>query len=186
VNRDANPFAHAARGLREAFDDSFAHAPETGTSRFEDFLAVRIGADPYAIRLADITGLYCDRKIVPIVSQAPQLLGIASFRGTMAPVYDLPGLLGYADRQTRRWLVLAGAHSSVGLGFDRFEAYARVPEDRVHDAGAGDPVRQHVRGAVQSVDDSAKTYVVRPIIHMASVLEAIARRAASDSPLKEG
>jgi hypothetical protein len=50
----------------------------------------------------------------------------------------------------------------------------------VHDAGAGDPVRQHVRGAVRSVND-----VVRPIIHMASVLEAIARRAASDSPPKE-
>ena len=180
MNRDENRFAVAASELREAFDDSFAHAPKTGTSLFEDFLAVRIGADPYVIRLSEITGLYCDRKVVPIVSQAPHLLGIASFRGTMAAVYDLPGLLGYTDRQTRRWLVLIGAHSSVGLGFNRFEAYARVAEDGVHDAGAGDPARQHVRGAVRSVND-----VVRPIIHMASVLEAIARQAASDSPPKE-
>jgi purine-binding chemotaxis protein CheW len=196
VNRDENRLALAARTLREAFDESFAHAPKTDTSSFENFLAVRVGADPYAIRLTEITGLYCDRNVVPIISQAPHFVGIASFRGTMAPVYDLPGLLGYPDRAARRWLVLAGAHSSVGLAFDRFEAYARAPRDGVHEPGASDPARQHVRGAVQTDDaatrlrnpksgESPTGDIARPIIHIASILEAIARLASPDSAPKE-
>lgn len=197
MNRDENRLGPAARKLREAFDESFAHAPKTAASLLEDFLAVRIGVDPYAIRLAEITGLYCDRKVVPIVSHAPHLLGLASFRGTMAPVYDLPSLLGYPDRRARRWLVLAGAPSSVGLAFDRFEGHARVHRDRVHEPGASDPARQHLRGAVRTVDAAASTQrrpqgeelpagdVVRPIIHMASVLEAISRGASPDGPAKE-
>jgi len=178
VNRDENRFALAAKTLREAFDESFAHASKTGTSRFEDYLAVRVGGDPHAIHLTEIASLFRDRKVVPIISEAPHLLGIASFRGVMAPVYDLAGLLGYSAAKTFRWLVMARVPAPIALALDLFEAHLRVPRDSQSPPADDDTGRKHIRGAID-------TDIVRPIIHIASVLEAITGRVLSEGAPKE-
>jgi chemotaxis signal transduction protein len=130
-----------------------------------------VGADPYALRLSEIAGLYVDVKIVPVPSSTTQLLGIVSLRGKMASVYDLAALLHYPPAASPRWMILAGASQPVGFAFETFEAHLQVPkaslaesEDRGEASGA---TRQHVRGAVRAGD------VLRPMIHVASVVELI-------------
>ena len=169
-----------AAAMREEFDRSFAVAPEVAPVVFESFLAVRAGGDPYVIRLSDITSLHRDRKVVPFVNSGSQLLGIMAFRGAMAPVYDLRALLGYPGGPTPRWLVLAGMPSPVGLAFDLCEGHLRVAQDSVSRPDVKESARrQHVEGVVHGAD------AARPIIRIASMLEAIARRAPQDSPRKE-
>src|SRR4029079_4392633 len=88
--------AHPAAGLRAEFDRGFALAPSAGgADGLEGHLAIRVGGDSCAPRLADLLGVYVDRKIVPLPSSVPTLLGIASFRGVLIPVHDLRLLLGY-------------------------------------------------------------------------------------------
>lgn len=168
----------AAR-LRETFDRAFAEAPVAAADRPEDFLAVRIGGDPYAIRLADVAALHRDRKIVALPNRAPELLGIAGFRGRMAPVYDLGALLGYAQNPKPTWLVISRGKSPVGLAVEQFEAHARVPRENMFSADQEKNARHHVRGAVR-IDQ-----LLHPLIHVASVLEAIAERVNAEGPRKE-
>jgi chemotaxis signal transduction protein len=157
--------------LRRLFDSSFAAATATMTEPLEDLLAIRVGADPYALRLSEIAGLYVDVKIVPVPSPVVQLLGIVSLRGKMAPVYDLAALLHYPPAASPRWMILAGAAQPVGFAFETFEAHLQVPkaslaesEDRGEGNGA---TRRHVRGAVRAAE------VLRPMIHVASVVDLV-------------
>ena len=177
-----------AAALREAFDQTFAQAPRTAEVALDDFLAIRMGGDARAIRVSEITGLYHDRTIVPIIGRAAHFLGIAGFRGMMAPVYDLATLLGGVAAPTPRWLVLTRTPSPVGLAFDLFEAHARLAPDDVHAAGNDDAAGGHFRGVARMGRDTngaAGAGVLRPIIHIASVLEAIARQMPFDNVPKE-
>jgi hypothetical protein len=97
TDADQSPLRTAA-ALRREFDQSFAQPPATELARVENFLAVRIGGDAYAMRVAEIAGLYADKRIVPLPSPLPSLLGTVGFRGQIAPVYDLAMLFGYPAR----------------------------------------------------------------------------------------
>jgi purine-binding chemotaxis protein CheW len=165
--------------LRHGFDRSFAEAPTLRSAASEDFLAIRVGGDPYALRVSDIAGLYADRKIVPIPSPAPTLLGIASFRGAMAPVHDLRLVLGYARGAAPRWLVLVHAPALVGLAFDLFEAHLRAVGESTLSLDAEEHATRHLRGVIRT------TEVARPLIHIASVIEATSRQVLKDGPPKE-
>jgi purine-binding chemotaxis protein CheW len=160
-----------AAALRCLFDSSFAAAASSMTEPLEDLLAIRVGADPYALRLSEIAGLYVDVKIVPVPSPVAQLLGIVGLRGKMAPVYDLAALLHYPPAASPRWMILAGASQPVGLAFETFEAHLQVSRASLADGEVrregGGAVRQHVRGVVRAAD------TLHPIIHVASVVELI-------------
>jgi chemotaxis signal transduction protein len=158
-----------AAELRRRFDDSFAAPAASTTELLEDFLAIRVGSDPYAFRLAEIAGLHVGVKIVPVPSPAAQLLGIVGIRGTMAPVYDLAALLRYPPATNSRWFVLARGPQPVGFAFEAFESHLK---SRVSLANgkAGDAAMDasgHVRGTVRAAGTA------RPIINLASVLEMI-------------
>jgi chemotaxis signal transduction protein len=160
-----------AAALRCLFDASFAAAAASMTEPLEDLLAIRVGADPYALRLSEIVGLYVDVKIVPVPSRVAQLLGIVGLRGKMAPVYDLAALLHYPPAASPRWMILAGASQPVGLAFEAFDAHLQVSKaslanDEVRNEGRG-AARQYLRGVVRAAD------ALRPMIHVASVVELI-------------
>ncbi|MEW4337677.1 hypothetical protein, partial [Chromobacterium vaccinii] len=53
----------SAASLREEFDRSFSLAPALPAAGSVNLLTIRIGTEPYAIRLADIRGLHADRSI---------------------------------------------------------------------------------------------------------------------------
>jgi chemotaxis signal transduction protein len=151
--------------LRQAFDASFAAPVSSQSERHEDFLAIRVGAGRYALRLAEFGGLYVDLRIVSVPSPAAQLLGVVGIRGAMAPIYDLAALLGYPPASGPRWIVLAKSPETVGFAFDAFDSHLKVPaaslaEGDSHKGGGG----QHLRGAVQAGG------TLLPIIHLASIL----------------
>jgi len=161
----------AAAALRCLFDSSFAASASSVTESLEDLLAIRVGADPYALRLSEIACLIVDVKIVTVPSPVVQLLGIVSLRGKMAPVYDLAALLRYPPAASPRWMILAGASQPVGLAFEAFEAHLQVSKASLADGevrgeGSG-ATRQHVRGVVRAAD------ALRPMIQVASVVELV-------------
>ena len=94
----------------------------------------------------------------------------AGLRGALLPIYDLSQLLGYPKAANPRWLAVV-AHAQVGLAFDQFDHHLRVPlRAIVAEAGADGTARRRpfVRHVVHGHGD------VRPLIHLPSVLDAIA------------
>ncbi len=128
-----------AQALRRDFDASFAEPPTAhARDSAEDFLAVRIGGDAYALRLVQVRGLVAVRRITRVPSPSAELLGLAGVRGMVAPVYSLPALLGYPESTTLSWMVLAGASEWIGLAFERFDAQVRArPDELASDAAEG-------------------------------------------------
>jgi chemotaxis signal transduction protein len=171
---DAASVVATAAALRRRFDESFAAPAASMTQRLEDLLAIRVGSYPYALRLSAIAGLHVGVKIVPVPSPAAQLLGIVGIRGMMAPIYDLAALLGYAPAANPRWFMFARAPQPVGLAFETFESHLQVSQSSLangngDDAGTGGTGR-HMRGTVRAAG------ALRPIIHLASVLETIGNK----------
>jgi chemotaxis signal transduction protein len=166
-----------AAELRHAFDRSFAEAPRAGIEQFESLLSVRVGPDAYAIRLTEVSGLFAGRKITRLPDAAPGCLGIAGFRGSVVPVFDLRVLLGYPTADVPRWLV-AAAGAPVALAFDAFDGHLRFPREAIARADAGG-VRPHVREILRTA------HAVLPIVHVTSILEAITQSARPEIAQKE-
>ncbi len=157
--------------LRRAFDRAFAEAPVTRATELDDLLDIRVGLDPYAIRLDQVTGVFADKPVTPLPGSFPELLGIAGFRGAIVPVYDLRTLLGYARGGSQRWLILTAGETRIALAFDQFEGHTRVARTAIAAEGGAETQRHHVREVVRTAD------FVRPIVHLPSILEAIRKRA---------
>jgi purine-binding chemotaxis protein CheW len=164
----------SADELRLAFDRSFATAPsaENDTASTENLLAVRVGSHPYALRLAEVSGLFADKKITWLPSPSAALRGIAGLRGTVIPVYDLGMLLGYPRAAAPRWLLVT-ATTPVGLSFDGFDGYLSVRRGAIVPEARVEAVERHVREVLHAE-------VARPIIHLPSVLEAIRNLGGRD------
>lgn len=160
-----------AAELRGAFDRTFAEPRRIDTISTEDFLAIRVESEPYAIRLSEIAGLFVDKKITRVPSSIAALLGIAGFRGTIVPVYDLCTLLGSPAAEAPRWLVMASA-KPVALMFDTFEGHFRISREGIVPQEAGERSRSYVREFARAKDR------IRPIVHLESVLDAIGKPAA--------
>ncbi len=168
-----------AAGLRQAFDHGFAEAPKGESTPTEAFLAISAGSDGYALRLAEICGLYADRKVTPLPTGASDLLGLAGFRGVLVPVYDLRILLGYPTGPSPRWLALVAPQEPIALAFDRFEGHLHARRDAIaHDDGTR-LGRQHIDMALRTGG------AVRPIVSVASILKLIKQRAQSSVMQKE-
>jgi chemotaxis signal transduction protein len=157
--------------LRRAFDRSFAQVPVTRATELDDLLEIRVGLDPYAIHLDQVTGVFADKPVTRLPGSFPELLGIAGFRGAIVPVYDLRTLLGYARGGSQRWLILTAGETRIALAFDLFEGHTRVPRSAIAEETGSEIRRHHVREVVRSAS------LVRPVVHLPSILEAIRKRA---------
>jgi purine-binding chemotaxis protein CheW len=154
-----------ANALREAFDRSFVHASSAGAAAIDDLLAISLGGDRHALRLAELSGLFADKTVMWLPSPVAELLGIAGFRGTVLPVYDLGMLLGRPKAAAPRWLVVTKA-APVALAFDGFDGLLRARSNEVVPDARPEPRRRHIREILQGD-------LARPIIHVASVLETL-------------
>ena len=169
----------AVLALRREFDAAFAQAPRQQGDYLEGLLAIRLGGDPYALRVSEIGGIHADRRIMPLPTPVPELLGVAGLRGQIAPVYDLAALLGYARASAPRWLILlrcAHQRAPVALAFDTFERHFSVSLQRIvaaSDERTGQPggARAHL------VDVVCADAAARPIIQLQSLLQDIEARA---------
>lgn len=173
--------AGTAAELRREFDASFASRASAERSVLEDVLAIRIGGDPYALRLSAIAGLYTDLRPVEIPSPVAELLGVVAIRGLLAPAYDLAALLGHPRAPGSRWLILARAPGPVALAFAGFDAHLRLPEDSFaqHEDGGDGSSTPLIRGSVRAAG------VLRPLIHVPGVLTTIEALARPRTALQE-
>jgi chemotaxis signal transduction protein len=176
---DSPEISETAATLRRSFDRSFAEAPPAPIEPPEDFLSIKVAGEVYAVRLAEIAGLYTDRRTVPLPSPLPELLGIVSLRGTITPVYDLAALLGHAAGDAGRWLLLTGGSDMIALAFPEFDGHFR--------SARGDVARPE---GAQSPDAPAREVVCvgdgrRPIINLASLVETLTQRVRPAAPPKE-
>ena len=158
MSERASPLAERAAELRRNFDRSFAEPPRLRRAASIDLLALRLGAEGYALR--------------------PDFLGIAGFRGALMPVYDLRVLLGHAAGEAPRWLVVA-AIGQIALAFDALDGTLRLPLDAVAPQGPGEPARLHVRELVRSATPGAP---LRPLIDLDSIVAALKQRVRHASP----
>lgn len=155
-----------AAELHRAFDHSFALPSVERREDAESLLVLRSADAFYALRLAEIAGLFVDRRIVPIPSSASALLGLSGFRGQVAPVYALRAILGHPPAtEPPRWAVLASG-VFVGLAFDELVGHLRAPRAEILPAGDG-LERANIREVVRTPG------AVLPVIHIPSVIEAL-------------
>jgi chemotaxis signal transduction protein len=159
-----------AAALRAEFDQSFASAPHADAAAVEDLLAIGIDGDPYLLRLAEVSGLYADKRLMWLPSSVAELLGIAGFRGTVLPVYDLGMLLGKPRAVAPRWTVV-DANGRVGLAFDALSGFLRAPPETIV------PDAREARG--RHVRDVLKGDMIRPIVDLTSILQTLDRGGAS-------
>lgn len=178
MSNQVSSLGEKAAELRRAFDRVFAQAPAPASTAVEDFLAIRVGPDGYAVRLAEISGLYADRRVTSLPSAVGELLGITGVRGTIVPVYDLRVLFGYRAQEESRWLIVA-AEKAVGLAFDAFDGHLRIPKATAATEQPAEDRRPFIQGVV------AMGNVFRPVVHVSSLLEAIKGRAQA-APIQEG
>jgi purine-binding chemotaxis protein CheW len=163
-----------AMQLRHAFDLSFAAPLSQESQDVEDILTVRIGGDPYAIRLRDIAGVVTKRPVVSVPSPRHDLLGVAGIRGNIVPVFDLASLLGYPQvPNATRWMVLCALDEPIALAFSDFEGYLRLPASALH-------VDEKPRTAQQHPQEIARTDSgVRPVISIPLIVATIRHQSVT-------
>jgi len=166
--------------LRTDFDRSFTAPLGSHDTEHVELLAVRAGDRPYALRLAQTSGLHPDRPVTPLPGPLPALIGVAGFAGTVVPVYDLAALLGHAIAERPRWLVLAIGTPPLGLAFHDLDGHVRVTATAIiGEAGRGG-ARGAVRGMVRL--DGA----TRPIIDVPAARIAVHALAGHTPGTEEG
>lgn len=165
--------------LRHAFDQTFAAAPAGEGAMVESLVAVRVGEDHVALRVAEIAGIEARRLIIPLPVHQPALLGIASIRNRIVPVYSLARLFGYRETGgDRHWLALVDRERTLGFAFSEFEGHLRVPPGDIKSLGED---RDH-RFALQVLKDGEN---LRAILSMPRIVAATRTGAAVHTSLQE-
>jgi chemotaxis signal transduction protein len=167
-----------AAELRRAFDGSFAERTRLDGAPQEDLLAIRVASEPYAIRCAEITGLFADKKVTRVPSGAAALHGIGGFRGTIVPVYSLAALLGHPMTAIPRWIVIASG-LPVALAFEVLDGHLRMSRDEILPRDADERARKYVQHFMREQDH------VRAIVHLPSVLDAIREQGPESAASEE-
>jgi chemotaxis signal transduction protein len=170
----------SAEELRRTFDGAFAMPSEARRQDLEPLLTLRIASAAYAVRVLDIAGFATARRIVPLGSPLPAMLGLAAVRGILFPVYSLEALLG--DQTTSappRWFLLCGHQDPVALAFADFEGHALLSRSEWRATSGGEGRRKHVRELVRMADE------MRGVIEVSSLLETIQERVSASRPIKE-
>jgi chemotaxis signal transduction protein len=152
--------------LRSNFDRGFAQPASHDLGENIDLIALRLNAQPFAIRLGEITALIAGKKITRVPGADAALHGIVGSRGALVPVYDLQSLIGLGRSDAPRWLVIE-ATAQIGLAFDTFEGQLRVSPSQIlpqqSRAGAASATRYFLQ----------HDGISRPIIHLPSVIGGI-------------
>jgi purine-binding chemotaxis protein CheW len=171
------PQSEQVRRLKSEFDRSFQTAALPSESGLDDFLGLRVGGMPYAVRLKQISRIMAGKRIVPIHGSAVGLHGITGFRGTIVPVFDLRGVLGYPGGGLLRWIMLTGSPEIIALAFDSFDGYLRVARETIAESEAAEA--HFIREVVRTEN------TCRPIIDVSTVAAAVTAQARSRKQPKE-
>lgn len=117
------------RELRAGFDASFTRPEATAEGRFAQFLRLRAGTHPCAVRLGDVAWVGRASRITPVPTRVPSFLGVVGLRGRLHAVYSLAALLGHPPAEAK-WL-LSLAEWDVTLACEEFLGYLRAPLETI-------------------------------------------------------
>ncbi|HEX9707391.1 MAG TPA: chemotaxis protein CheW [Steroidobacteraceae bacterium] len=157
-----------AAEFRAAFDRTFAEPIRIETARTTDLLAIRVAGDRYALALAQVAKLLGGPRVTPVPGPVAELVGIASDRSVIFPVYDLGRLLGReASEGAPYWIVVAAGPVAMGFAFDGFDGHVRVRNDAIVARPPGDAGRRFLREVVET------PAAALPLIDIPSVIESI-------------
>jgi chemotaxis signal transduction protein len=157
----------SADDLRRRFDASFAAPPPAPAGELAALLAIRVGGDPYALRIAEIGGLSEARKIVRVPGARAGVLGLAAHRGVVVPVFDLAAAIGYErGGGAPRWLALSPGTAPVAFAFEEFEGYFELPLAQLRPAADPQIRSSHVREVLRDRG------VVRGVVSLAALIGA--------------
>ena len=159
--------------MREAFDRSFERPGLADGGRADDYLMLRVGSDPFAVRVPEVAHVARATDLCRIPSRQPLFVGVTSFRGVSVPVFRLSGFLGYAapDRPPT-WILLADSRDLVGLAVDGIEGCARIRQEAgsIEDAAGSSAFVKH---AVRAGG------ILRPIVDLQALAASIKGRPSS-------
>lgn len=166
------PWVDKVMAMRRAFDESFTSLPLPEGQPQADVVAIRVEGRPYALPLADLRAIVADRRLVALPSAAPDFLGLAGWRGTLVPVFDLAALLGHGrSRAAPRWLAVCRAGTgTVGLAVDAYEGIFRVPTSALHAAQAASAEAGAAPGVVPHADGH------RPLVPLPAIIAKLGTR----------
>jgi chemotaxis signal transduction protein len=169
-----------AAELRRAFDAGFAAPPAAQGEQPESLIALRVAGEAFAVRTRQVSGIARCTRIVPLPSEAAELLGITSLHGTLLAVYDLARLLDLSDGgDATGWLLLANPEAPVALAFAQFEGQMQVARECLNPV-EGSRTRQCARQAVRLGTD------LRLVIDIAEIVEIIRTGGGPHGPAREG
>lgn len=170
--------ASRSAALRLAFDTSFVLPPAPRDDDEVDLIAIRVGAVPHAIRVAEIGGIVARRPITAVPSDAPGLVGLAGIRGDVVPVYRLSFFLGEHDAPPAApWLVLDRAADPLALAVDVVDGHlVRVARRAVR------PHAHPERAHPLSTDVAETAHGLLPVIDVPSVFAAIRAPSPARAP----
>lgn len=151
--------------LRHDFDRGFAEPSRPPMPQTLDLLRIRLGNDPWAVPLAEISGLHSGKRITPVPGRTPGLLGLAGFRGALTAVYDLQTLIGLTSVSAPRWLMLA-ERRMVALAFAELEGHMRVEIGAILPLGP-ESGTAWTRGFIED------GILRRPILHLSALLDRL-------------
>lgn len=173
----------ALHALREDFDRAFTRGAVDDSGELENFLVLKIAGDAYALRVAQISGLYTNRSITSLPSPLPELIGLAGFRAQATPVYDLASLLGYPRVAAPKWMAVLRHQVPLAIAFEEFHLHLSVTPEQITASSLNAAHKRtasfHLLDAIQENGN------IFPIIELDSVLTDIQQRVAATRSLKE-
>lgn len=163
-----------AAEMRREFDRQFAAPEPPPAGACDDFLAVRAGGHPLALRVLELVRIEARRKVVALPGTDPWLLGLASVLGSVVPVYSLELALGMPGTPAAKpWLAICGRDVPFALAFEALEGYFRIPRAEVLGAGEAGAGPGRAQRAVRSGG------VLWSVVSVAAVAAAVRDRAAA-------
>jgi len=168
----APTMSRQANLLKRDFDLSFAQPMRPPPPQTLDLLRIRLGDDPWAVPLTDVSGLYSGKRVTPVPGRTHALLGLAGFRGALAAVYDLPALVGLAPVHIPRWLLVA-EERRVAFAFGALDGHLRVEAASILPLGP-EGGTAWTRGFIE---DGA---LRRPILHLPALLARLSHQSPQE------
>jgi chemotaxis signal transduction protein len=165
---------HRLAELRGNFDREFALPPRSTSVQTIGFLAIRLGAEPYAIRTAELIEVQVAPKLVALPGARREMVGLAGIRGRLVPVYDLAALVSHDEPEAKSWLAICGTDQPLGLTFDEVLGYIQAAPGDLYPTAEGERSGGHVPEVLRQ--DGA----TRMVVSISSIFATL-RRGADNS-----
>jgi len=170
TSSEQNDWLNDVVRMRWEFDQLFAAPEPPPAPESDDFLAIRTGSQPFALRVSELAWIEAHRKVVALPSSHPSLLGLVNARGQLVPVYTLELLLGLpATPVAKPWIAIHDRSTPFGLAFEVLERYIRLPCGEVL-GHSSETQPGHTRQALRVAGE------IWPVIHLPALLAVVRER----------